>query len=349
FLANEVSVPFGARWFLASARADACPSARTARLTVAALLRDQATQSPEGRIASGSCRIPHGRAQLALATEKRSSPLRPRSAAGRSGGRWRGSCIGVDNEQVYSALVKRSPDAEQELNVGDRRHLAGNGLRLVMASAMQSSGDQTVNASTVLPWLFHALGVPPALIGVLVPIREAGSMLPQALLTPLVLKFDHRKWVFVTGAVVQAACVGVMAITAAFGGGLVAGLIIVLALATFALGRCLCSIASKDVQGRTVPKGERGQSNGLATTASGLVAVTLGLGIRLIGGADLSAGQLAWLLAAGACLWAGAATVYSRIREPSAAVPQTTDRQTQAGRDDNWFVQIYRLVRDDRD
>lgn len=261
----------------------------------------------------------------------------------------RGYCIGVDSEQVYSALVKRSPDAEQELNVGDRRHLAGNGLRLVTASAMQSSGDQTVNASTVLPWLFHALGVPPALIGVLVPIREAGSMLPQALLTPLVLKFDHRKWVFVAGAVVQAACVGAMATTAAFGGGLVAGLIIVLALATFALGRCLCSIASKDVQGRTVPKGERGQINGLATTASGLVAVTLGLGIRLIGGADLSAGQLAWLLAAGACLWVGAATVYSRIREPSGAVPQTTNRQTQAGRDDNWFVQIYRLVRDDRD
>src|SRR5699024_3857089 len=66
----------------------------------------------------------------------------------------RGYCIDVGNvEQVYSALVKRSPDAERELNVGDRRHLAGNGLRLVTASAMQSSGDQTVNASTVLPWL----------------------------------------------------------------------------------------------------------------------------------------------------------------------------------------------------
>src|SRR5699024_748796 len=184
------------------------------------------------------------------------SHQRSGSANGRLGARrvramWarRGYCIDVGNvEQVYSALVKRSPDAERELNVGDRRHLAGNGLRLVTASAMQSSGDQTVNASTVLPWLFHALGVPPALISVLVPIREAGSMLPQALLTPLVLKFEHRKWVFVAGAVVQAVSVGAMATTAAFGGGLVAGLIIVLALATFSLGRCLCSISSKDVQ-----------------------------------------------------------------------------------------------------
>src|SRR5690625_1233851 len=92
----------------------------------------------------------------------------------------RGYCIGVDKEQVYSALVKRSPDAEQELNVGDRRHLAGNGLRLVTASAMQSSGDQTVNASTVLPWLFHALGVPPALTGVLVPTRQVGRASSRA-------------------------------------------------------------------------------------------------------------------------------------------------------------------------
>ena len=61
--------------------------------------------------------------------------------------------------------------------------IAPNGLRLVLANALQSSGDQVVNASTVLPWLFAVLGVPPALTGVLVPIREAGSMLPQAFLT----------------------------------------------------------------------------------------------------------------------------------------------------------------------
>src|SRR5699024_6775039 len=112
-------------------------------------------------------------------------------------------------------------------------------------NALQSSGDQTVNASTVLPWLFHALGVPPALIGVLVPIRESGSMLPQAFLTPLILNVRHRKWVFITGASVQALSVGVMAATAALGRGLPAGLAIVAALAVFALGRCLCSISSK--------------------------------------------------------------------------------------------------------
>ena len=101
-------------------------------------------------------------------------------------------------ERIYSALVKRNPETEAALPEGVRSNVARNGLRLVSASALQSSGDQTVNASTVLPWLFHALGVPPALVGVLVPIRESGSMLPQAFLTPLILRVRYRKWVFVT-------------------------------------------------------------------------------------------------------------------------------------------------------
>src|SRR5690606_38313852 len=139
-------------------------------------------------------------------------------------------------------------------------------------------------ASTVLPWLLSVLGVPAALTGLLVPMRESGSMLPQAVLTPLVLRVRRRKWVFVAGAVVQSSAVAAMAVVAATGDGLSAGVAIIVALAVFALGRCLCSISSKDVQGRTIPKGERGQINGLATTGAGIVAITLGLGIRLLGG-----------------------------------------------------------------
>lgn len=218
---------------------------------------------------------------------------------------------------MYSSLVQRHPQAAATLPAEVAADVPRNGLRMVAAGALQSSGDQTVNASTVLPWLFTALGVPAGLIGVLVPIRESGSMLPQAFLTPLVTRVRHRTWVFVAGALVQAAMVAVMALTAAVGHGLSAGLVIVAALAVFSLGRCLCSISSKDVQGRTLPKGERGQVNGLATTASGLVAITLGLAIRMFGGDELRADQLAWLLGAGAALWVLVALLYAGLREPA--------------------------------
>lgn len=250
-------------------------------------------------------------------------------------------------EKLYSALMKRNLDGEDELPPETQKNVASNGMRIVSANALQSSGDQLVNAATVLPWLFATLGVPTALTGLLVPIRESGSMLPQALLTPLVLRVRYRKWVFIAGAFVQALSVGAMALIAALAAGLTAGISILLALAVFSLGRCLTSIASKDVQGRTVPKGERGQINGLATTASGIVAITLGLGIRFFGGEDLSQVQLAWLLAAGAALWVGVGFVYTGIREP-AEEPAPTDADDRTEDTTNTFVEMYRLLRDDK-
>lgn len=81
-------------------------------------------------------------------------------------------------DRLYSALVRRDGSAESDLDAAVRSEVPRNGLKLVAANTLQSSGDQTVSASTVLPWLFHVLGVPPALVGLLVPIRESGSMLP---------------------------------------------------------------------------------------------------------------------------------------------------------------------------
>ncbi|MGO3147928.1 MAG: MFS transporter [Leucobacter sp.] len=251
-------------------------------------------------------------------------------------------------EALYSAIMKRNPEAEQKLPSDVRRNIAPNGLRLVLANALQSSGDQTVNASTVLPWLFAALGVPSALTGLLVPIRESGSMLPQVALTPIVVRARHRKWIFVGGALTQATAVTAMVATAAVGAGLAAGLAILAALAVFAFGRSLCSLASKDVLGRTIPKGERGQVNGLATTAAGLVAITLGLVIRLVGGEDIAAPQLAWLLFAGAALWVGVAIVYIGIREPASEVMPHQPEPGGSTSTDNWFTAMITLLREDK-
>ena len=241
---------------------------------------------------------------------------------------------------LYSKLVHRDPDAERTLPDEARRHVAGNGLRLVSSSALQSSGDQAVNASTVLPWLMLALGAPAALIGLLVPIRESGSMLPQAFLTPIVVRFRHRKWVLVVGSLVQAIAVSAMALTAAVGSGLAAGIAIIVALTVFSLGRCLTSIASKDVQGRTVPKGERGQINGLGTTAAGIVAITLGLGIRVLGGEDLSPAQLAWMLAGGAAMWVAGAAIQAGLREPTDEADNDADGSPTG---------VLRLLREDKE
>src|SRR5690606_2249368 len=87
--------------------------------------------------------------------------------------------------------------------------------------------------------------------------------------------------------------------------------------------------------------------NGLATTAAGLVAVTLGVAIRLIGGDDLTAGQLAWLLAAGAVLWVLVAAVYATVRGP-AGEPRPRAAAEGPGPADGGVAQARRLLRDDK-
>ncbi len=241
---------------------------------------------------------------------------------------------------IYQRLVKADrsgQDDEQQLAT------ARNGLRQVAANTLQAIGDQVVNAKTVLPWLLASLGAPAMLIGLLVPIRESGSMLPQAALTPVIKGMRPRRKAWVAGAAGQAAATMIMAFAAATMDGATAGLVILAALALFSLARSLCSLAGKDVMGDTIPKGERGQINGISTALSGALAITLGLAIRLLGGEDVSPLALAGLLAVAALAWVAAAVVYAGVREPMPPDPA----QTATGKP-GWMQASWRLLRDDR-
>jgi hypothetical protein len=244
--------------------------------------------------------------------------------------------------KLYHRLVKadrsgQAPSAQQAT--------ARNALRQVAANSLQEIGDQVVNAKTVLPWLFASLGAPAVLIGLLVPIRESGSMLPQAALTPMIRRMPRRRIAWVAGAIGQALATAAMAFAAAGLTGTAAGLVILGALTVFALSRSLCSLAGKDVMGRSVPKGERGQISGISTVMSGAVAVTLGLGIRLLGGDEVSPTVLAALLGAAALAWTRAAAVFAAIREPADA---DADTGTRAADDrDGWLRSSWRLLADD--
>lgn len=226
---------------------------------------------------------------------------------------------------LYQRLVHADRSEQSD---AEQRRTAHNGLRQITADALQGSGDQVVSARTVLPWLLTSLGAPGVLLGLLVPVRESLSMLPQAALAPWVASRGRRRGVWVAGALGQATGAAAMALAAATTEGLLAGVVIVAALAVFSLSRSLCSLAGKDVLGRTVPKGERGQISGITTVLSGAVAISLGLGIRLLGGDDVSPSVIAGLLAVGATTWLVAAAVFSGIEEPDTAPSPAADTGT---------------------
>lgn len=249
-------------------------------------------------------------------------------------------------DRLYGRLVRAQLDpAASGLAPQARDDVAGNGLRQVAANALQGAGDQVVNAKTVLPWLLAGLGAPGVLVGLLVPIRESGSMLPQAAMTPWVARHRVRKWIWVAGAAGQATSVAAMALFALLTAGTVAGIGIVAALAAFATCRALNSLSGKDVLGRTVPKGQRGQVNGIVTVVCGALAIVLGVGIQVFGGDDVQPSVLAGLLGVAALAWVLALVVYAGVREP---VPDVTPEADGAG-EDGWVRRTWQVLRDDRD
>lgn len=194
------------------------------------------------------------------------------------------------------------------------RESPGNFVRTLVANALSNVSDRIASAKTTLPWILGALGAPAWCLSLLVPIREAGSMLPQMFIGAAVRSIAVRKWVWAVGGALQAACLATMAVVALTLQGLAAGLAILLLLTLFSLARGACSVAYKDVLGKTIPKTRRGRLSGWISSFAGLATMATGGVLALLpdsGGLGLYAGLL--LVAAG--LWLAAAGAYSRIVE----------------------------------
>ncbi|WP_440053101.1 MFS transporter [Pseudoalteromonas sp. T1lg65] len=191
------------------------------------------------------------------------------------------------SEDIYSKLTNddsaRSCDA-----ISDKacREVPSNYLLILFSQLMNRLGDTFLNPKITLPWLLQSVGAPAYLIAALVPIRESGSMLPQLFIGLWVRQQPVRKYLWSFGALVQAGCVMVIAMIAfqaqnsEITSSLFAWLIIIMLL-IFSLARSLSSVAAKDVLGKTIPKHKRGHLNGQASMLSGLITMSIGVGLVL--------------------------------------------------------------------
>lgn len=191
-----------------------------------------------------------------------------------------------------------------------------NAMRMIVATSCTKLGDVLINPKTVLTWLLTQMGVAGAVVALLVPVRESGSMLPQVFISGWVKRFRYRKRVFVAGALAQAAAVATMGAVALLMPPTVAGVCMLVAVALFAIARAFCSISSKDVLGRTISKGTRGKVGGIAATVSGVLSTAAAL--LLITVKDESSVRIvAWLVLGVSVLWVIGAGLYGRIDEPA--------------------------------
>lgn len=241
--------------------------------------------------------------------------------------------------RAYSVLVENEEEHGcRDLPEEACREVPGNAARLVGSLTLQRIGDRVVDPKTVLSWLLAGLGASNFAIGLLVPIRESGALIPQAGMVPLVRSFGRRGRVWAIGALGQAIAAGVMAAAALLAEGALAVWVILAALAIFALARSISSIASKDVLGKTIPKGNRGSVSGIAASVAGLGALAIGAG--LTGAAEAGTGLIAVLVGGAAALWVVAAAAMDRVDE----VPSPGDASDPAAS----IAESFGLLRDDR-
>jgi hypothetical protein len=219
-------------------------------------------------------------------------------------------------DDLYAKLVNEE-DARvcREIPEEACREVPQNFFLLVGSYVLTKLGDSIANPKTTLTWMMDAIGAPVALTGLLVPVRESGSLIPQLLIAAFVRRQPVRKWVWVVGSLLQAAAVLGMGLIAWFLGGVVAGIAVVACLAVFSLSRGLSSVAAKDVLGKTIPKTRRGRVNGFSASAAGLATLGVGGALVAVGADDGAPATFLALLTGAAALWVAAAALYSRIAE----------------------------------
>jgi MFS family permease len=219
-------------------------------------------------------------------------------------------------DRAYQAIVNEE-DARVCTDISDEAcHFVPRNFFLIgISKTLTSLGDHLANPKTVLAWLLGFVGAPAAFVALLVPVRESGSMVPQLFIAGFVRRLPRRKFVWVLGGVLQALAVLGMGWVAVGCEGAMAGWLILLLLIAFSLSRGLCSVASKDVLGKTIPKTRRGRLTGLAAAVSGLAAVMLGIYMGAFRQELDPSSFYAGLLMAAALFWFAAAFLYANIQE----------------------------------
>ncbi len=193
----------------------------------------------------------------------------------------------------------------------------GNAFRHIVSLGLSKAADGLVDPKLVLSWLLTTLGAPAWMIGMLVPIRESGALLPQLFTAGYLRSLPRRKWVWSIGAALQGLSAVGMAIAGLTLDGAAAGAAILVCLTVLAFARSVCSVCYKDVLGKTVDKQSRGSVTGLASSLSAVSVIVYAV-ILSTGVVERMPLVLTGLMLAGAA-WLGGSVVFLGLKEEKGA------------------------------
>lgn len=190
-------------------------------------------------------------------------------------------------------------------------------LLQTIAQTLTKASDSINSARLSLAWILSALAAPVFFIAMLVPVRESLSLVPQLFVAQAIRERAVRKYFYVTGALLQSLALALMIPVVMYTQGTAAGIGIIGLLILFSLARGICSVASKDVLGKTISKSRRGRLNGITASLAGVATLTVALVFLtgLLSTSEDSVAPFLVILGIGSLLWALAAVVYSQVPE----------------------------------
>ncbi len=220
------------------------------------------------------------------------------------------------DHRFYEFLTENDePRACSTIPDEDCSHVPENFTLNVANGSLTKLAEKIISPDLTLAWIFNYLGASSALIGALVPIKDLGSLLPQLAISGKIRSKPIRKWFWVYAGLIQAICLGLSGVFILQFNTPALPYILAFLLLVFSMASGMGSVAFKDVTGKTVPKGERGQMLSYRSTFGGALALIAG-GILTFFIKDQEDPHLySGMFFLAASLWLGASWLFAKIKE----------------------------------
>jgi hypothetical protein len=224
------------------------------------------------------------------------------------------------SDPYTAAFARITGTTTEDVRPGEAR----NGMVHVVALILTKTADALIDPKLVLAWLLTALAAPSAMVGLLVPVREAGALLPQLAFARKVEASPERKRFWALGSAVQGLAAFGIAVAALLLTGALAGGVILVCLAVLAVARSASSVSYKDALARTIAKRRRGAITGLAASIASISVFGVGF-LMATGLFDVAVAPLAAIIAVAGAAFLLASLIFMTLREPQTDPEDTGD------------------------